>query len=159
MLAVGFAATTAFSSPMFHSFGDGTPNAVIFPAASYLKTPESISSANLSPLDLWLEKLIVLESNGKENIKILDHNGEHSFGCLQFQKETFKEFGLKYRFITIDDDIDNFIYDCRLQKEIAKKMIEDNYSNWRRWYTSVKIKGLGLPPKSDIEKITVAEAK
>ena len=225
MLAVGFAASMPFSSPMLHNFSDGTPNAVIFSAASsphpsrcdifrfslgetiyshssttflpqsfgcgdsYLKTPESISSADSSPLDLWLEKLIVLESNGKENIKILDNNGEHSFGCLQFQKGTFEEFGLKYRLITIDDDTDNLIYDCQLQKEIAKNMIEDNYNNWRRWYTSVKIKKLGLPPHQSqqnlyrlseeemgrlsathlhsfctdwcggVEKITVAEAK
>ncbi len=126
---------------------------------SYLKTPEDLSSAHSSPLDLWLEKLIVLESNGRKNIKILDHNGEHSFGCLQFQKETFEEFGLKYKLIAPDDEITDLLYDCQLQKEIAKKMIEDNYNNWRRWYTSVKIKKLGLPPKNDVEKVTVAEAK
>lgn len=126
---------------------------------SYLKTPNDISFTGPSPLDLWLEKLITLESNGKENIKILDNNGEHSFGCLQFQKETFEEFGLKYKLIAPDDEIDDLLYDCNLQKEIAKKMIEDNYNNWRHWYTSVKIKKLGLPPKNDVEEIIVAEAK
>mgnify|MGYP001568270099 CR=1 FL=1 len=181
MLAVGFAASMAFpgsiahltstsvgqtsQSLILHSFSDGAPNAYIQTAALYA-TP-SIQQ-NQSPLDRWIEKLIAFESNGKKNIKILDHNGEHSFGCLQFQKETFEEFGMKYQLIAINDDTEKLIYNCELQKEIAKAMIKENYSNWRHWYTSVMIKKLGLPPtentllyspKKDVEDLKLAEAK
>ena len=157
MLVAGFAVSMAFSGSTTRltsmSVGRASqPNAIIFPAASYLKTPDDISFTSSSPLDLWLEKLISLESNGKEHLKILDNNGEYSFGCLQFQKETFEEFGLKYKLITPDADTEasNLLYDCNLQKEIAKKMIEDNYSNWQRWYTSVITRKLGLPPHQSI---------
>lgn len=155
MFAVGFAASMAFSG----SASSQMPNANTSTATPYIGTNAGIAFYRQTPLDLWLEKLIVLESNGKENIKILDHNGVHSFGCLQFQKETFEEFGMKYQLVTVDDDTDELIYDCTLQKEIAKRMIEDNYNNWRHWYTSVMIKKLGLPPQTNFEEIEVAEAK
>lgn len=164
-----------------NSFSDGAPNAFISPAVhgypnalpndasellslnpnglNELAHPNIVIGKSVTRLDLWLEKLIILESNGRNDIKILDHNGEHSFGCLQFQKGTFEEFGMRYRLIAVDDDTDKLIYNCNLQKQIAKKMIEENYGNWKHWYTSVKIKKLGLPPKDDVEKITVAEAK
>ena len=166
MLAAGFAASMAFSGSTKNLTSTivrqtSQPNAIIFPATSYIGTPAHISFAFPSPLDLWIEKLIVLESNGKEDIKILDHNGEHSFGCLQFQKETFEEFGLKYKLIIPDAELDNLLYDCDLQKEMARKMIEDNYNNWRHWYTSVKIKKLGLPPHQSVQKLCqcVAESR
>ncbi len=100
-------------------------------------------------LDSWLKKLVFLESEGKGNIKVLDSNGLHSFGCLQFQMSTFREFGLKYNLLSEDDELEKIIYNCALQKEIAKKMIQENAGNWRKWYTSVITRGLGLPPKEE----------
>lgn len=164
MLAAGFAASMAFSGSTKNLTSTivrqtSQPNAIISSATSYIGIPEHISLTFSSPLDLWIEKLILLESEGKRGIKILDHNGEYSFGCLQFQKETFEEFGLKYNLIIPDAKLDDLLYNCDLQKEMAKKMIEDNYNNWRHWYTSVKIKKLGLPPKDDLEKATIADTK
>lgn len=164
MLAAGFAASMVLSGSATRStsmsVGQASQsNATISLAASYLKTPEDFSLAYSSSLDQWIEKLISLESNGKKNIKIVDFNGFHSYGCLQFQKATFEEYGKKYKLIGPADDLTTLIYDCGIQKAIAKKMIEDDYGNWQHWYTSVKIKKLGLPPKNDVEEVTVAEAK
>ncbi len=162
-LAAGFAATMVLSGKAA-SFPttDISPARltsqleVSRPAASYNKNSESVSSYD-SSIDRWLEKLIILESNGKENIKILDNNGKNSFGCLQFQKQTFKEFGLKYGLVSSADEINDLIYDCELQKELAKRMLEENYDNWRHWYTSVKVKNLGLPPA--VSKVELPKLK
>lgn len=108
------------------------------------KNPSHIQALN--PLDQWIEELVMLESRGKTNLKILDTNKKHSFGCLQFQKATFVEYGLKYKFFDSADDAVEKIYDCEFQKRLAKRMIEDDARNWRHWYTSVAVKKLGPPP-------------
>ncbi|GEM_PF-3221734 len=155
-LAVGFAASMAIG-------GNTTPqmpNATASLAATYSgnKTTTVVFSArggsalggeSQSPLNYWIEKLIALESEGKSNIKVLDWNGLHSFGCLQFQMDTFEEYGLKYKLLSPDDDLDKLIYDCDLQKEITRRMILENPGNWKKWYMSVTVKGLGLPPKEE----------
>ncbi len=61
--------------------------------------------------------------------------------------QTFKAYGLRYKLFSEDDDLSKLIFDCNLQKEIAKRMIRENPVNWRNWYTSVVVRGLGLPPK------------
>jgi hypothetical protein len=105
-----------------------------------------------SELDRWVDDLVQLESEGRTNLRIVDANGYYSYGCLQFQKRTFEKYGLMYNVITNDDlpNVKKLIYDCELQKKLAKLMIEDYYGNWRKWYTSVTKKGLGLPPKDEI---------
>ncbi len=156
-LAAGFAVSMAIG-------GNTTPqmpNATASPATTYHQSSTAIAFSvtegeKQSMLDSWLKKLVYLESEGKSNLKVLDHNGLHSFGCLQFQMSTFKEFGLKYGLISEEDALDNIIYDCVLQKQIAKKMIQENPNNWRRWYTSVRVRGLGLPPKEKEEPILLS---
>jgi hypothetical protein len=100
-----------------------------------------------SNMDIWLAKLVFQESRGKTHIKILDVNGRYSYGCLQFQEGTFRTYALKYGFISRTTPTESRIYDCDLQKKIAKLMLTENYSNWRAWYTSSKTKSVGLPPK------------
>lgn len=90
-----------------------------------------------SPLDLWIEKLAYAESSGQENIRILDSNNRYSYGCLQFQELTFKSFSERYHLF-------GDLMDCQLQKQIAKRMIQEDPENWRHWYNSVKL--LGPPP-------------
>jgi len=149
-LAAGFAVSMAIG-------GNSTPqmpNATDSPAATYHQNSTVIvfsatDAEKKNTLDSWLKKLVYLESEGKNNIKVLDHNGLHSFGCLQFQMSTFREFGLRYGLISEDDDLEKVIYNCPLQKEIAKEMIRENPGYWRKWYTSVMIRGLGLPPKEE----------
>ncbi|MEK7546700.1 MAG: hypothetical protein AAB536_00760 [Patescibacteria group bacterium] len=147
MLAAGFTVSMAIG-------GNTTPqmpNATNSPAAIYSQNNNNVVIVfkGQSPLDSWIKKLAILESEGKSNIKVLDHNGLHSFGCLQFQMGTFEEYGLKYNLISANDEINKLIYDCDLQKEMAKRMIQENPNNWEKWYTSVVIKGLGLPPKEE----------
>ncbi len=156
-LAAGFAASMAIG-------GNTTlqmPNAAISPAAIYHQSSTAITFSTTSAekrdaLDSWLKKLAYLESEDKNNAKVLDSNGLYSFGCLQFQMGTFRGFGFKYGLISGDDDLYSVIYDCSLQKQIAKKMIQENPFNWRHWYTSVKIRGLGLPPKEKEEPILLS---
>ena len=100
----------------------------------------------VSPLDLWIEKLIVLESNGRTDVRVLDVNNRYSYGCLQFQKRTFRAYGVKYGVISETENIDEKIYECELQKALARLMIEDNHENWKHWYTSVRVRKLGPPP-------------
>ena len=96
----------------------------------------------------WIENLVEYESNGSSTVKVLDWNGKYSYGCLQFQEQTFLGFtkGLKTLPNATDEEIMNFIYDCEYQKLLAFKMIETNYDNWRHWRYSVINRGLGLPP-------------
>jgi hypothetical protein len=117
-------------------------NAELKPEAKGVLTVEEPSS-----MDIWLAKLAYQESRGKTRIKVLDVNGKYSYGCLQFQEGTFRTYALKYGFISPATPTESKIYDCELQKTIAKLMLAENYSNWRAWYTSSKLKSVGLPPK------------
>ncbi|MEK7608179.1 MAG: hypothetical protein AAB495_01225 [Patescibacteria group bacterium] len=114
-------------------------------AATYEEIP-SIQIQEAQELDRWIERLILLESEGRTNITILDVNNKHSFGCLQFQKATFVSYGKRYGLLGSSDDVMKKIYDCELQKKLAKRMIEESHRNWRHWYTSVQVKKLGPPP-------------
>ena len=111
-----------------------------------LASPLEVSEP--TPLDLWLEKLIEKESNHKERVRIVDTNGRYSYGCLQFQEGTFRAYGTRYGLVTPKANIESVVYDCNLQKQIAKRMILEDRSNWQHWYTSVKVKNIGLPPRS-----------
>lgn len=91
-------------------------------------------------LAAWIDTLIQYESNGNNDLKFLDANGRYSYSCLQFQEATFKSESARYK-------IDGQIMDCEVQKKIAMAMIKDDWNNWRHWYTSVKIRNLGYPPK------------
>jgi hypothetical protein len=143
-LAAGFAASMAIGGNTTPQMPNVTPSS----AATYSQKVTVVFERQ-APIDAWIEKLAALESDGKSNIKVLDSNGLHSFGCLQFQMSTFEEFGLKYKLVSSQDNLEKLIYDCVLQKEIAKRMIKENPGNWKKWYTSVATRGLGLPPKED----------
>lgn len=122
--------------------------------ASIVNTPIASSQA---PIDAWIDSLIQLESRGNDRIKILDVNGRYSYGCLQFQMDTFWRYGTKYNILTNadEDNLGTLIYNCDIQKTIAKAMIDENRSNWRHWYTSVTKKKLGPPP---LEAVQIADA-
>jgi len=73
----------------------------------------------------------------------------YSYGCLQFQKETFLTNLKKFYQSTYDnlegEEWQNLIYDCNFQKELAYKMIEEDSNQWIHWKVSVN-RGLGKPP-------------
>lgn len=79
----------------------------------------------------WIEKLVLEESSGKEDIQIIDSNGLYSTGCLQFQNSTWEEQTKKYNLIHLDK------FNCEDQKQLAYVMLDDNYKNWARWRCSV----------------------
>lgn len=89
--------------------------------ASPLKVEE------ITALDIWIERLAQKESEGRERIKILDVNDKYSYGCLQFQEWTFKAYGAKYGILKDTANWENAIYDCNFQKQLAKKMIQNEY--------------------------------
>ena len=122
------------------------------PQSSVVLIAPSIPAITIQDdLDNWLDNLAQAESNGKDHIKILDVNGLYSYGCLQFQVGTFLSYGRKYGIVPEEalsnPDLLKLIYNCSVQKEIARAMIEDSAANWRHWYTSVRYnKNVGMPP-------------
>lgn len=120
------------------------------PAVEISNSPEASEGTKdvRTPLDRWIDKLVEYESHGRTQIKILDHNGYYSYGCLQFQMPTFKAYVERYGLLpeAEDSELQNMIYDCDFQKSLTKRMIQEDSANWQHWYTSVAIKGLGEPP-------------
>ena len=92
-------------------------------------------------LAIWIDRLMMLESEGREDIVIVDTNGRLSKGCLQFQDATFNSYAKRY-------GIEGEIMNCGDQKKLATLMIQENPRNARHWYTSVFKRGLGPPPGS-----------
>ena len=100
-----------------------------------------LSSEELYELELdnWINKVINEESHGRWDVEIIDTNGKHSRGCLQFQDATWRSYTKKY-------SIDGSPLNCETAKKVAKAMIKDNYGLWRSWWTTVVKKGVGKPP-------------
>lgn len=100
----------------------------------------------------WLDKLVAYECpNCQANFRRLDSNGEYSYSCLQFQRRTFEDMAKRYQIPTKlypSDRVSEPIYSCRIQRAVATAMFEDQGSKAaRHWYTSIYVKGLGLPPE------------
>ncbi|MGC8944484.1 MAG: hypothetical protein ACP5J8_02390 [Minisyncoccia bacterium] len=97
----------------------------------------------------WLDELEKYEChNCPIDFHRKDSNGLFSYGCLQFQKETFlinlkKYYPETYNSIEGNEWL-NLIYDCNFQKELAYKMIKDNPDNIWHWATSIR-RGLSKP--------------
>ncbi len=82
------------------------------------------------------------------NYRRLDSNGKYSYSCLQFQERTFVDRVKEYRLLPRAEaaEIMNWIYDCDFQKQVARKMFENEPNAWVHWRTSVE-RGLGMPPQ------------
>lgn len=113
---------------------------------SRLNVTATATTYEKDSLDVWIERLILVESGGRADIKILDTNNKYSYGCLQFQEETWKYQMQKFslRPYAESQELMNEIYDCSLQKTLAKEMILGDYGNWRHWLNSSNV--IGLPP-------------
>lgn len=94
----------------------------------------------------WIDKLAFCESGNRSDIVILDTNGRYSYGCLQFQEATFRQYVARYNMLphATHDEVMNLIFNCDFQKKLAHKMLEENYKNWRHWY-NCSTKKIGLP--------------
>jgi hypothetical protein len=119
--------------------------------SSTTSTISSTTTSTFTSLDVWINKLAEAESGNRARIKILDVNGRYSYGCLQFQMATFKAYSTRYGLVDPDaiTSWDEQIYNCQLQKQIAKRMIQEKPSNWRHWGYTVLHKGTGLPPEKE----------
>lgn len=116
-------------------------------ALEYVAPPETPKPVDRDlPLKEWLYELEGYESTHKVNAKILDVNGKYSYGCLQFQMETFIWAGMKYRLFASRSDAEAQIMDCSMQHAVALAMLKGERQAWRHWYTSVELRGLGRPP-------------
>jgi len=99
-------------------------------------------------LDLWIENLALKESGNNATALVFDSNKRYSYGCLQFQMATFQFYMKMYGLGTASSTAGwkALIYDCGIQKQLAKAMIQDKQSNWKHWYNTVMRKGVGKPP-------------
>lgn len=136
----------------------GAPSMATLASTLNVSPAPEASQTKLDPLGAWINKLAHKESEGKTHVKILDHNNQYSYGCLQFQMATFKSYVHKYDLLpeAEDKELENMIYDCDFQKILARAMIEDDYTNWRNWYTSVT-KKIGLPPRPQNEELALVD--
>ena len=67
-------------------------------AANATISPRPGPAMSADPLDVWLERLIQVESGGRPGLTIQDQNGRLSRGCLQFQDLTLIAYARKYGF-------------------------------------------------------------
>ncbi len=91
--------------------------------------------------EIWLDKLVEYEcALCADGFSIIDTNGARSYGCLQFQEATFEYYSRKYK--TTGD-----IHSCTDQRALAREMFRrEREASPRNWYTSIYVRGLGLPP-------------
>ena len=99
-------------------------------------------------VNLWIEKLSIVESGNNASIRILDSNQKYSTGCLQFQDATFLTYVRRYKMLPSaeDDEVMNYLYDCDFQKLLGTMMILENFNNWQHWFNSTN--KIGYPPKN-----------
>ncbi len=109
--------------------------------ATTAKTSNEATLTVTSPdaLDLYIERLAFAESSGREDIVIIDTNGQKSYSCLQFQRPTFESYAKKYK-------IAGDIRDCAAQRRLARAILLNEPGGWRNWWTSVQ--RIGRPPVS-----------
>lgn len=108
---------------------------------------EQEQEETLDNLTKWINELELYECRDCPiGYKRIDTNGYYSYGCLQFQMATFKEYANKFYSLENLEETDwqNIISNCDFQKELAYKMIEENSHAVWRWKTSIE-RGLGLP--------------
>lgn len=112
---------------------------------------------NITPktsLEDWIDKLAKYEACPPQGIK--DRNGRYSYGPFCYQMDTFLWFmkyfrnkGYALAANAEEAELPNLISDPELQKQLTRLVFEDNLGNWTHWYTSVAVRGLGLPPGLD----------
>jgi hypothetical protein len=106
-------------------------------AQAPIKTP--------TPLDLWIEKLVVAESSGEEHAI---GDGGKACGILQYHLATFLGQAKKHKDLfpfTEEQELENLYCDPTSQWKLTKAMLEENPQNWLHWYNSTK--KIGLPPE------------
>lgn len=109
---------------------------VFLPLKSKAEAPELTYDQKL---DYWIEQVRFKESEGNDMLVILDSNNKYSYGCLQYQMDTWNHYSKKY-------NVDAEIMSCDAQKEVTRNIIKYEKDGWRNWWTTVVKKGVGKPP-------------
>lgn len=115
-----------------------TPDLTLNVETTAIPHATSLSISEPDALDLYIERLVFAESSGREDVVIIDTNGKKSYGCLQFQEETFRRYAKKFG-VTSD------ILDCAGQRYLAHEILRTDPRGWVHWQTSVGKLGR-LPP-------------
>jgi len=108
---------------------------------------EVLQSPYEDSFEQWMNQLAETESGNDPTLRILDTNRKYSYGCLQFQLSTFRQYSREFslfedsRAVNLREEI----YNCENQRKLAALMIREDYGNWRHWRNSVK--KIGMPPR------------
>lgn len=116
---------------------------IVAPAAVY--GPEDALDAYLTRLAFEFEctGACARAVEAGEPFSIVDRNNKLSYGCLQFQEASWLYLSRKYG---VDPWENGGIYQCENQRKVARAMfLEDAQAAARHWYTSIYVRGLGLP--------------
>ena len=115
------------------------------------------------PLDSWLTELGKAENCPESGI--VDSNGLKSYGKLCFQERTFVSYSLALNEFPNAEpyELPNLMTGETEQRRLAKRMIKEDYNNWKHWECTVLgarsekcaklgIKGIGIgyPPHEKI---------
>jgi hypothetical protein len=89
-----------------------------------------------------LDKLAYCESSG--NPKALNPNdaGSPSYGLYQYKAATWKTYLAKYGLTPATGAPLDHIYDASLQKELTRRILEDEVDGWKHWQTCSRKVGL-----------------
>lgn len=85
------------------------------------------------------------------NYKRLDDNDAYSYGCHQYQWNTFRNLVKKYKLLPHAEEHEymNMIYDCEFQKVVTRVAIDNESKAVIKgmWWTTIVKRGYGLPPE------------
>jgi len=130
----------------FSKTGAGLLGGILSPfwQGNALEAQITQKKATPDALDIWIEHLAKHEGCSPTGTPDM---GSLSYGDLCFKKGTFVGFVKQFNLLPQceGDEVMNWIGDGQFQRKLAKMMIEDKYSNWQHWRTTVK--KIGLPPK------------
>lgn len=93
------------------------------------ESPETAYYPQPDELRKMVDRLAQAESGSNPRaINWKDRDGTASFGCLQFKPTSFRDYGIKYGYFGEKVNwnwLMTAIFDCELQKQIAREMILD----------------------------------
>ncbi len=98
-------------------------------------------------LDKWLIKLAAPGNEHCPANGVMD-SGSKSYGALCFKLDTFQRYVRRYELLPYAEDAElmNWIGDADFQHQLAKRMILEDYGNWRHWKNTV-VNKIGYPPR------------
>ena len=109
------------------------------------ETPEvtPLIVEEISAFDLMVEKLAYCESTGNPKALNPHDAGSPSYGLFQYKASTWKTYIRKYNLVEgTDAELMRRIYDADLQRELTKKILEEESGGWQHWYTCSRKAGL-----------------